>query len=315
MSKAPLNPAQPVRTASNTKTFVAVGVLRLWEQGALGLDSGITAHLPENFVAIIRKGGYEPESITIRHLLTHTSGLFDFSQSETFDRLCRANPKRHWTREEQLQGAMDWGKPYGPPGKVFSYSDTGYILLGEILEQKTKKSMGGALRELVDYKALGLSSTWLESVEPVPVGVPDRAHQYDGAYDTYGDDPSSDLYGGGGLVSTVHDLALFVRGVFTGKVYSKTNTLEMMLTTVAVSAVGPPAYGREQKAGTYRMGIRVNEVNGMTVYEHGGYWGTHAAYIPSLDLAVGVNVTQVEGHLQGALFTQALERISDWSAK
>jgi D-alanyl-D-alanine carboxypeptidase len=109
---------------------------------------------------------------------------------------------------------MKGGKPYGAPGKVFSYSDTGYILLGEILERQTGGSMAAALRNLLGYQRLGLRSTWLETLESAPKGVLDRAHRYEGDHDTYTDDPSYDLYGGGGLASTVRDTALFMRALF-----------------------------------------------------------------------------------------------------
>jgi D-alanyl-D-alanine carboxypeptidase len=294
--KTPLKPENPVRIASNTKTFVAVAILRLWEQGRLDLDAPVSKVLSKQSIHILKEGGYQPGSITIRQLLTHTSGLYDFSQSDEFNKACELDPSHRWTRQEQLQGAMKWGHPYGPPGKVFSYSDTGYIVLGEILENQTKTPMANALRHLVSYGTLDLKSTWLESLEPEPPGVLPRAHQYDGDHDTYADDPSSDLYGGGGLVSTPSDLARFMRAIFIGKVFAKQSTMETMLTTLPVSAVGPAAYGNIQIPGIYRMGVFVKNIEGVVVYEHTGYWGTLAAYAPSLDLAVGGTLNQQKCH-------------------
>ncbi len=302
-----LTPQHPVRIASNTKTFMAVAFLRLWEEGRLDLDDPIAGQLPDDFVRILEADGYHPDAITIRHLLTHTSGLFDYASSSGFDAQIGANVRHRWTRAEQLEGAMDWGDPYGKPGEVYGYSDTGYILLGEILERATELPMGTALRNLVGYEALGLTSTWLETKEPKPPGVPDRAHQYDGIDDTYRWHPSLDLYGGGGLVSTVGDLARFMRGIFTGRVYRRSSTTEMMLSTVDATSGGPAYFGHAQVPGIYRMGVFVVDIDGLTIYVHEGYWGTLAAYVPSLDLAVGATVTQAQTQTLGPMLIRVIE--------
>ena len=81
--------------------------------------------------------GYDLNKITIRHLLTHTAGLFDHAGSNTYIEKVFADPFHEWTRTEQVQGCVDWGDPLFEPGEQFSYSDTGYILLGEIIENVT----------------------------------------------------------------------------------------------------------------------------------------------------------------------------------
>ena len=165
-SATSLTPHHPLRVASNTKTFVAAAILRLWEEGRLELDVPVTAYPPVDYIEMMQHGRYRPDSITVRHLLTHTSGLFDYGDSEAFGQRIEADLTHRWTRAEQLQGAMDWGRPYGTPGEVYRYADTGYILLGEILERLTDLSLAAALRQLINYDGLGLTSTWLESMEP-----------------------------------------------------------------------------------------------------------------------------------------------------
>ncbi len=306
-SGARLTPRHTVRLASNTKTFVAVSILRLWEEGRIDLDAPITAYLTAEYASLLESGGYDPGSITIRHLLTHTSGLFDYADSPPYGAAIGANTNRRWTRLEQVRGAMDWGQPYGAPGEVYRYSDTGYVLLGEILERLTGESLGAALRELIDYDRLGLSSTWLETVEPRPTGSADRAHQYIGGIDSYTWDPSMDLHGGGGLVSTVEDLARFIRAVFRGGVFARSSTSDTMLTTIVASRGGPAAYDTVQIPGVYRMGINVQELEGLTVYSHTGFWGNLAAYVPSLDAAFAVAVTQARaGNTRHEVFRRAL---------
>jgi D-alanyl-D-alanine carboxypeptidase len=228
----PMTPETPSRIASNTKTFVAAAVLRLAEEGRLEIDDPIADHLPEEFVAMLGGDGYDTEAMTIRHLLTHTSGLFDPTAMDRYTETIIADPTHRWTRSEQLRIAMDWGDPHGGPGEYYDYCDPGYGLLGAIIEQSSEQPMAAAVRELLDYEKLGLHSTWWETLEPRPAGIPDRAHQFFGDYDTFDFHPSYDLYGGGGIVSTVGDLARFYRALFTGGVFIDPATADLMLTTV-----------------------------------------------------------------------------------
>ncbi len=304
-----MTPQHPVRIASNTKTFVAAAILRLWEEDRLGLDDPITEYLPSDFIQLLQSDGYRTNEITVRHLLTHTSGIFDYINSEAYGDQVEADLHRQWTRIEQLQAAIDGGKPYGDPGDVYAYSDTGYILLGEIIEQITNLPMGAALRDLIGYEALGLNSTWHETFESRPSGLPDRAHQFEGSEDWYNWHPSFDLYGGGGLVSTVGDLARFMRGVFTGQVYRRSSTAEMMLTTVSAKTGGPDYFGERQYPGVYRMGVLVLVIRAEQVYSHGGYWGTLAAYVPNLDLAVGTTVTQSQANVLPSLLRRVMKLV------
>jgi D-alanyl-D-alanine carboxypeptidase len=306
-SGKPMTPDRPVLVASNTKTFVAAAVLRLWEEGKLDLDDPVAGRLSPELVDMLRGDGYDPEAITLRHLLTHTSGLFDHTESPHYGERIVADPLHRWTRAEQVAAAMAWGAPLGRPGEVYCYSDTGYVLLGEVVERAAGKPLPAAVRELVGFERLGLRSTWWELLEARPAGVPERAHQLDGAIDSFGVDPSIDLYGGGGLVATMGDLTRFMRGLFTGQVFTKPATLDTMLTTIAGARPGPGDEGPKTIPGVYRMGIFVAEIDGITVYRHTGYWGTVASYVPSLDLALAVGVTQRDARaLLGELETKVL---------
>jgi len=302
---APLTCQHPVRLASNTKTYVSAATLRLWEDGRLDLDAAISSYLPDEHVRIMRDGGYDPDAITVRHLLTHTSGLFDYSDCEAFEAL--VEPGTYcWSRTEQLQGAVDWGKPYGVPGEVFRYTDTGYNELGEILEQLTGQSYGAAIRDLVGFERLGIHQTWLEDFESRPSDTLDRAHQYLNGVTNYDHDASEDLHGGGGLVATMADLLAFHRALFTGGVYSDDATIDVMLSTVQAKRGGPVAYGHEQKPGEYRMGIFVFDIDGLTDYQHGGYFGTEAAYFPELDVAIALTVNRTDSQAGAELIRRTI---------
>jgi D-alanyl-D-alanine carboxypeptidase len=294
-SGEPMTPGRPVLVASNTKTFVAAAVLRLWEQGRLELDDPIADHLPAELVDMLRGDGYDPQAITLRHLLTHTSGLFDHTESPHYLERIVADPLHRWARVEQVAAAMAWGDPLGAPGDVYCYCDTGYVLLGEVVERAAGMPLPAAVRELVGFERLGLRSTWWELLEPRPAGVPERAHQLDGDFDSFAIDPSIDLYGGGGLVATMGDLARFMRGLFTGQVFAKRATLDTMLTTIAGARPGPGGEGPKTTPGIYRMGVFVVEEQGLTLYRHTGYWGTVASYSPELDVALAAAVTQRDG--------------------
>jgi len=287
-----MRPENPLRIASNTKTYVATSVLRLWEERRLGLDDPIARHLPADFVELLRGDGYRPEDITIRHLLTHTAGLYDYADRVIYTDRIIADRTHRWTRREQLQAAVEWGDPVARPGEVYSYSDTAYILLGSILEQVTGDPMPTAVRDLVGYARLGLTSTWFETLEPRPIHVPTTAHQFTGDVDAATIDASTDLYGGGGIVTTVPELGRFTHALFTGQVYTHPHTLDTMLTTIDDLRLPSEGEVSQLPAGAYRMGVWVDEIDGLTAYWHTGFWGTAAVHVPSLGVTVAAAVTQ-----------------------
>ena len=304
---APLTRDNPVRIASNTKTFLAAATLRLWEEGRLGLDDPVARHLPPEVAAMLASDGYDLEAMTVRHLLTHTSGLFDYADRDRFIEAILADPHHRWTPEEQIGLAVEWGEPYGAPGTVYRYSDTGYVVLGLVLESVCDEPLATVLRDLLPFERLGMRDTWLETLEDPPPGASERAHQYLGELDTWDWDPSLDLYGGGGLVSTPDDMAAFMRALFTGGVYRDAATADTMLTTVAGAGPGPDLSGMPMVPGRYRMGIEVDDREGMALYMHTGFWGTLAAYLPEPDVAIAIAVTRQQSRALFRVFAGALE--------
>ncbi len=294
-----MTPEHPVRIASNTKTYVAAAVLRLWEQGRVDLDATITQYLPSDFVATLQGDGYQTGEITVRHLLTHTSGLYDHGASEQYTLDILADPQHRWTRAEQLQICVDAGDPLGAPGTVYSYSDTGYILLGKILEEITGQNLAGAVWSLIDRPRHGMNSTWFETLEPRPRDTTHRAHQFLGDVDVTSFDPSCDLWGGGGIAATVGDLARFTRALFSGEIYDNPKTLDTMLTTFDGLQAAPGASERALAPGAYRMGVWILTSDGTTIYRHTGFWCTGATWIPEYDLVMTMTVNQ---HEAGELF-------------
>jgi D-alanyl-D-alanine carboxypeptidase len=277
----PLTPNAGLRIASNNKTFTAAAILRLVEQGRLGLDDPIADRLTPPTVDALRGGGYHPDVITIRQLLLHTSGIYDYGKDPAYQAAVNGEPAKRWTRLEQVQWAVDHGTPVAEPGASYAYSDTGYILLGEILEQTTGTPLADAYRTLLDFAGLHLDATYLESLESAPPGVADRAHQYVGDVDGFDADPSFDLYGAAGLVSTVDDLAAFYRALLHGDVFSEPTTLDTMLDVPASNTAGGAG-----------MGIFRVDVGGNTCWSHSGFWGTFVLTCPQVDVTLAASWNQ-----------------------
>jgi D-alanyl-D-alanine carboxypeptidase len=295
---APAQPGSRFRIASVTKPFVAASALRLVERGELRLDDQISSLLPDEFLAVLADGGYDAAEITLRHLLTHTSGLYDFAASaydatitDGFDQAIARDPSHRWTRLEQIRFAMEHGKPYGRPGEVFGYSDTNACLVGEILERATGLLMGEAIHRLVDFDRFGLTQTYLESIDPEPADPPPWSRQYERTVDVSEIDPSVDLWGGGGLVSTCSDLAAFFRSLLRGEVFEERSTLEMM-TTVLEGVRRTPESGIDDDPSDAAMYMFRAQLGGRVWWGHDGWWGTTAYTCPELD------VTVIAGHQQ-----------------
>ncbi|MCS0609842.1 beta-lactamase family protein [Massilia solisilvae] len=277
-----LRPDATFRVASNTKTYVAATVLRLWEDGKIKLDASIRDYVDPATIAALDKDGYDTAHITVRQLLTHTAGIADHTNSKQFGELLATHPETAWTRESTLDALVRWTDPVGKPGEKFYYSDDGYCLLGNIIERLTGKPLARAVHEILGYEKLGLKSTYWETQEPAAPQAGPRAHQlFDDGRDTYGWNPSLDMYGGGGIVADPRDLAWFLYDLFEGKVFKHPETLQLML-----SNQGLPADSQ------YRMGIFEYEANGVKAYWHSGFWGTAAFYVPSQHRAYAFAVTR-----------------------
>ncbi|MBA3692749.1 MAG: beta-lactamase family protein, partial [Acidobacteria bacterium] len=300
-SKLALDPHHVFRVASVTKTFTAASILRLYEEGKIKLDNPISDYLPKEYAELLENDGYQTNQITVRHLLTHTSGIHDYAQDPQYFAAVRNDPKHRWTRMEQVQSAMKWGKPHFESGKGYHYSDTGYVLLGEIIERLSGLSLAEAFRALLDFKKIGLDETYLETLEPAPAGVKPLSHPYFEGMDVIEVDASHDLYGGGGLISSTEDLARFFRALLTGKVFKKSSTLETML-------VVPPT-NESFRGGANGMGIFRRNIAGNVCWGHTGFWGTSAYHCPAADVTIVRHYNEAEPH-ESFVFNDLYEKIS-----
>ncbi|MEO1253008.1 MAG: serine hydrolase domain-containing protein [Pseudomonadota bacterium] len=276
----------PVRIASITKTFVAVAALRLWEMETLDLDAPIGDLISPAHDAMLTGDGYNTSAITVRHLLMHAGGLNDHFASDVFKDMALAEPEREWTRTEQIALMLETTDPVTAPGERFHYSDTGYLLLGEIIEATTGEPLGQAVRRLTKLDDIGLGGVWWDVFETPAADAPGRAHQWVGDIDTYHIHGSVDVYGGGGVVASVEQTARFFSALFRGDVFDDGETLSLML-----EAPGRPA------GSPYRIGLFYLERLGEQTYGHGGFWGTDVWVMPAHQITIAgatLNATAID---------------------
>jgi D-alanyl-D-alanine carboxypeptidase len=268
---------QTFRIASVTKTYVAASILRLMEKKVLLLEDPISKHLSPMHAKILAHD-YDLEQITIAQILRHSAGFFDHTHApEFFDKVFSV-PVYEWTRTAQIQLGVEKGDRIGPPGKQFSYSDMGYVILGELIETYTGKSLDGGIKELLGFEKLGLDRTDFERIDTQTDLL--RIHQYLQGKDTYNFSPTIDYYGGGGILSNTEELIDFFQALFQGKIFENPATLNLMLT--------PVSYSIKAKL-DYQMGMYKVQVKGMDAYCHSGFWGTQVLYIPKMDLYLAAN--------------------------
>lgn len=226
--QTPLAPADRIRVASVTKTFTAVLVLQLAEEGVLTLDDTVTQWLDDPAVA----GIPSVDRITIRQLLNHTSGIYDyFDDDSPFWTDAYFGDGADWTRVwtplelvAYADGAMH--APYFAPGESFHYSNTGYILLGLIVERASGKQFPERLHARI-LDPLGLTGTFYGGTESVAGQTVDAYHLVDGELANVSATHLSALGTAGGMISTTPDLARFADTLFGGELLQPATLQEM----------------------------------------------------------------------------------------
>lgn len=197
------------RIGSNTKTFTGTVILQLVAEGALALDDAVALYRPDV------PGG---DRITIEMLLTMRSGLYNYTESETWAIAALSDPERVWSPEELLQIAFA-GEPVFEPGEGYYYSNTNAVLLGLIAEQLTGKPLEQLFAERL-FEPAGLTATRLPAREDVTLNEP-FARGYVMLED---DGPVTDAtffnpswgWSAGAGISTAAELAQWVEVLTTG---------------------------------------------------------------------------------------------------
>jgi CubicO group peptidase (beta-lactamase class C family) len=201
-SRRPVLPDTLFRIASLTKAFTATAVLQLRDEGRLRLDDPLAAHLPE--AAAIRNPFGPIEELTLRRLLTHTSGL----QGEA----PWTDPwQRTWLALDDLVARLDQAFVRAPPGSRWQYCNLGYDLLAAVVGRVAGESFEAYLQHAI-LDVAGLGSTVFtpsgELAARVATGYGPRRHDDDTAPSDPSD--SATFLGSGGLWSTLEDLARWI---------------------------------------------------------------------------------------------------------
>ena len=212
---------------------------------------------------------------TPRQLLAHTAGLPNYFGEESFFARVREEPDRFWRPIYLVDHAAAYGTLTFRPGDGFSYSDTGYVVAGILVEQIMGVPLNEVYRELI-FAPLGMHETWLEGHEaPRRLEV---AHHYTGAIDWTTFSPTID-WAGGGLVSTTADLGRFVTGLWAGRILSGSDLDQLTRWTPAASF--PPGHALRYER--YGLGLGGITIEGVELVGHTGFIGAFAFYAPQHD--------------------------------
>jgi CubicO group peptidase (beta-lactamase class C family) len=270
---APATDSTVYQSGSIGKQFTAALVLRLAASDRLRLEDPIRRYLPE--------GPPAWDSITVRHLLTHTSGIPDYTDSVV-------DLHREYTEDDLVRVAAGL-TPLFRPGERWSYSNTGYVLLGTIVRRVAGVFYGDLLRQEI-FAPLGLRTARVISEADI---VPNRAAGYrlsgDSLLNQEWVSPSLNTTADGSLYLSVHDLAGWVLGWDAGRVLSAADR----------AAAWSPV--RLNDGGTYPYGFgwELTELRAERRIGHTGAWQgfrTSLQRFPAKDLTVIVLANLAEAH-------------------
>jgi D-alanyl-D-alanine carboxypeptidase len=279
--QVPIRPQTRFEFASITKTFVAAAILRLAEEGRLSLEDTVGQWLPALACSNISP------AITIRQLLGHRSGAYNFGDEVPFQLALLADWSRYWQPEEVFPYVK---APYFPPGEGGEYSNTGYVLLGMIMRSASGTTASAELRRTVLNRA-GLRSTFLGAEEDWrgELAHPHLDIDGDGTHEDLGGHSQtailSSFWTSGAVVSTPSDVARFAQQLFEGGLLT-TASLDQMRAFQTID-VGGAAFD-------YGLGLMRLNVLAREHWAHsGGLFGEYAwfFYCPSTrtSLAVAYN--------------------------
>lgn len=247
-----------VRIASNTKMFVSTVVLQLVQEGKVALDAPIDTYLP----GLITGDGIDGTRISVRQLLQHTAGLPEYADQIAADAF--AAQERYTSPRDMLDIAL--AKPaVFAPGERWAYSNTNYLVLGLLVEAVTDRALPQQIDERI-VKPLDLEHTYF----PAP-GERELRGEHPHGYHakTVGDLlditalDSSFAWSAGAMVSTPHELNVFMQALLDGELLNEEALAEMQTTVPAGDELWPEA--------TYGLGLQSYPLScGGVAWGHGG---------------------------------------------
>jgi D-alanyl-D-alanine carboxypeptidase len=280
-------PTMKFRTGSLTKTYTYTVLLQLVDSGRISLTDKLKNYMPDFPKA---------DSITIRMLCNHTSGIFDYADSYPWQLSLHTTPLRKWTSQEMI-GLAKAEPFYFPPGTNFYYSNTNTIIAGRIVEQITGKPIAEEIRQRV-FDPLHLSNTIYPPDNKIPLPfihgygwgwesdtttLPDVAEAYD---------PSM-AGAAGAIIADVYDMKRWVEDLYKGTLLSPATQAERLKVVTAqgeaceeyglgiMHKINPPMWGHTGTIPGYRNWAGYSpEMNVTIVINY------NATSSPPMDLAV-----------------------------
>ena len=253
----PITTTTRFSVASVSKAFTAMSIALLAQQGKLSLDDDIRKYIPE-------MPSYG-DTITLRHLLNHTSGIREFEALVFFSGLGTDNA---YTEKDIMNLLVRQKNLSFKPGSKYQYSNSGYQLLGMIVARVSGKSLRQFAEENI-FKPLGMKNTLYfdnrfevvkNRASGYMIGPGDRVRVRSSLYD---------LVGGGGVMTTVEDLYLWDQNFYEPKVGNK-ETIKLLTT--------PGTLNNGEKI-NYALGLFLNNYRGLPVFKHSGNMAGYRAQI------------------------------------
>jgi D-alanyl-D-alanine carboxypeptidase len=299
--QAPMTEDIPIYIASITKLYTATAIMRLYEKGSLSLDEPMAKYLPEGLIRGIQvyKGKDYSQEITIKQLLSHTSGIADYYSErpeggKSLFELLLQEPKRSWTVDQTIERARDDLKPNFKPGTDASYSDTNFQLLGKIVEAITGKPLYTVYQDFI-FRPLGLKHTWLvgypepqiaPSAAPADVFYKDKnitKTRSNGAY-----------WADGGIVSTAEEMIIFLKALNEGRIINR-DTLKLMHNWHKLQFPLQYGYGTMY----FKLPWFINMVMRIPpLWGHSGSTGSFLYYSEDLNMYMAGSINQVDSKIK-----------------
>lgn len=249
---------------SMTKQFTAIAVLMLEEQGKLNVIDPVSKYIPDY------PGG---DKITIHHLLTHTSGIKDFTKMKSISEIAQKEMTAKMLVDFFKNEAMDFA-----PGEKFVYNNSGYVLLGYLIEVVSGESYEDFIQKYI-FDKTGMTHSFYASDRRL---IPKRAYGYHKKESAYVNKTSINFsvpFSSGSLMSTTGDLLRWQNALNKNTLLSAEKSKKAFSTYKLNSG----------EAFTYGYGWHLKEINGIPSREHGGSifgFKTMAVYIPGEDIYV-----------------------------
>jgi len=283
------------KIASITKMMTATVILQMQEEGRLNIEDQVSRYLEDvlyvrvNDLSYFKRKPYG-NSITIKQLLQHKSGLADIFTDASFRFYTNEfiHKQQVWDPKKLMKRYYKYGlqkDAHFEPDSGYYYSDVNFFLLGLIVEKIAQQTLAQQFRVRF-FEPLSMKNSYFEYFEPA-VGNGKMAHSFIGKMDITKRLNTSYDWGGGGVISTTTDLALFLNGLFEGKLFKNAKTLGIMTSTI-------PHTSGKVRIGYYGLGLFQYNFNGDTYFGHAGFWGSLVAYCPAKKITFCGSINQVK---------------------